>query len=142
MIFGFIWALRCLWFLRLSCLRIESSKANMINFAFYNAKAVKGCLKGFIMFVQWLISVIAFCLFTYVVYYIYETFFSKEELNNIDDEDDFFCDNAPLPKSPSPLPPIQDEIQNEETLEQMQFKAFMKKMKEEQEKERVAILRE
>lgn len=81
-------------------------------------------------------------MFTYIIYYIYETFFSKEELNNIDDEDDFFFDNAPLPKSPSPLPPIQDEIQNEETLEQMQFKAFMKKMKEEQEKERVAILRE
>lgn len=91
------------------------------------------------MFIDWLISVILFIIFIYIVYYIYEHFFAK---NNIDDKGNFFIDNAPLPKSPSPLPPIQDEIQNEETLEQMQFKAFMKKMKEEKEKEKVAILRE
>lgn len=95
-------------------------------------------------FFSWLISVILFCLFIYIVYYVVEHFFAKEELNDIDDKDDFFIDNAPFPNSPSPspLPPVQDEIQSEETLEQMQFRVFMKKIKEEKDKERVAILRE
>ncbi len=93
------------------------------------------------MVIEWLISVIAFCSFIYIVYYIIERFFTKKDFNNIDDEDDIFFDNAPLPKSPSPLPPVQTS-ENIETLEQMQFKAFMKKMKEEKEKEKAAILRE
>lgn len=87
-------------------------------------------------FLEFLLYVFLFILLIIIVYFAWQYFEENlcEKDNN--DDDDIFFDNAPLPKSPSPLPPIQDT----ETLEQMQFKAFMKKMEEE--KEKAVILRE
>lgn len=88
------------------------------------------------LFLEFLIYVFLFILLIFIVYFAFQYFEENECKKNNNDDDDIFFDDAPLPKSPSPLPPIQDT----ETLEQMQFKAFMKKMEEE--KEKAAILRE
>lgn len=94
-------------------------------------------------FLQFLTYVFRFIAVVYIIYIIVDFLMKKyqsKKNDDNDDEDDIFFDNAPLPKSPSPLPPSQDTVKYEETLEQMQFKAFMKKYKE-REKEKVEILR-